>query len=87
MCPIVRDLSSCTFTNYAVTCLRDTLVIPQARIFNDSSVALSRDGRLIAAVVAPPYDHGGPDVLQVDIWILCFTLSLPNLTTPLFYLE
>ncbi|VDK41172.1 unnamed protein product [Taenia asiatica] len=38
----------------------------RARIFNDSSVALSRDGQLIAAVVAPSSDHGCSDVLQVE---------------------
>ncbi|KAH9282479.1 hypothetical protein ECG_03817 [Echinococcus granulosus] len=66
VCPTIRDAAPCTPRNYAVTYRRDTLVIPQARIFNDSSISLSRDGRLIAAFAVPHGNQQNPDSLQVQ---------------------
>ena len=51
--------------NYAATYRMNTLLIPHARIFNESSIALSSDHELIAAIVVPPGNHGNPEVHQV----------------------
>lgn len=40
-------------TNVAVSYNNNSLVVPHARLFNDSSVCLSPDGRLLAAFVIP----------------------------------
>ncbi|KAK4471464.1 hypothetical protein MN116_004891 [Schistosoma mekongi] len=40
-------------TNVAVSYNNNSLVVPHARLFNDSSVCLSSDGRLLAAFVVP----------------------------------
>ncbi|CAH8495687.1 unnamed protein product [Schistosoma turkestanicum] len=40
-------------TNVAVSYNNNSLVVPHARLFNDSSVCLSADGRLLAAFVIP----------------------------------
>ncbi|KAH8876309.1 Activating molecule in BECN1-regulated autophagy protein 1 [Schistosoma japonicum] len=40
-------------TNVAVSYNSNSLVVPHARLFNDSSVCLSSDGRLLAAFVTP----------------------------------
>ncbi|VDQ15447.1 unnamed protein product [Trichobilharzia regenti] len=40
-------------TNVAVSYNNNSLVVPHARLFNDSSICISPDGRLLAAFVIP----------------------------------
>ena len=70
--PITNKGTSYLLNNYVVTYQKSTLIIPHARIFNESSVALSHERDMIAAIVVPPGNHGNPEVHQVKSPLLNF---------------
>ncbi|VEL26531.1 unnamed protein product [Protopolystoma xenopodis] len=50
--------------NVAVSYNTNSLVVPHARLFNDSSICLSPDGRLLAAFVVPRVDINATGTIE-----------------------
>ncbi|KAM7537367.1 hypothetical protein Aperf_G00000061156 [Anoplocephala perfoliata] len=49
---------------HSITFGGNSLIIPHARIANDSSIRLSPTGDLLAAIIVPPGNHGCPEVIS-----------------------